>query len=73
MEETGSLGLVQSEVFESPKINRTLLSLQASLDLAKQVRLQATYGAQLQDVKNTSSLAHCWRTSAIDTIGCHPS
>ena len=57
MEEAGSLGLVQSEVFQSPKINRTQLSLQASLDLAKQVQLKATYGAQLQDVKSTSSLA----------------
>ncbi len=57
MEETGSPGLVQSEVFESSAINRTLLNLQASLELAKQVRLQATYGTQLQDVKNTSSLA----------------
>ncbi|AOW13545.1 hypothetical protein LPB72_11095 [Hydrogenophaga crassostreae] len=57
MEESNTAGFVQSEVFQSEKINATLLSLQANVLLNKQVRISATYGAKLQDVKDTSSLA----------------
>ena len=57
MEESNTAGFVQSEVFESEKINSTLLSLQANVLLNKRVRISATYGTQLQDVKDTSSLA----------------
>jgi lysophospholipase L1-like esterase len=56
MEEAGTPGVVQSEVFQSPRINRTQLALQASLDVAKRVQLSATYGAQLQKVSDTSSV-----------------
>ncbi len=57
MEESNTAGFVQSEIFQSEKINATLLSLQANLLLNRQVRLSATYGAKLQDMKDTSSLA----------------
>lgn len=56
MEETGSPGLVQSEVFQSPRINRTQLALQASLDIARQIQLRATFGTQLQNANDTSTL-----------------
>ncbi|MCY1552211.1 hypothetical protein D9M68_885930 [compost metagenome] len=56
MQEAGSPGVVQRELFPSAKISRTQLGLQAALDVAKNVRFSATYGTQLQDVKNTSSL-----------------
>ena len=56
MEEVGTPGLVQSEVFQSPRISRTQLALQATMDVAKQVQLRATYGTQLQNINNTSSL-----------------
>ena len=56
MEEAGSPGLVQSEVFQSPRINRTQFALQATLDIAKQIQLRATYGTQLQNANDTSSL-----------------
>ncbi len=56
MEEAGTPGVVQSEVFQSPRINRTQLALQASLDVAKRVQLSATYGTQLQKVSDTSSV-----------------
>ena len=56
MEEAGSPGVVQSEVFQSSRINRTQLALQATLDVAKQIQLRATYGTQLQNVNDTSSL-----------------
>lgn len=56
MEELGTPGLVQSEVFASPRINRTQLALQATLDVAKLVQFRATVGTRLQDVNNTSSL-----------------
>ena len=57
MEEANTAGFVQSEVIQSEKINSTLLSLQANMLLNKRVRFSATYGAELQDVKDTSSLA----------------
>ncbi len=57
MEESNTAGFVQSEVFQSEKINSTLLSLQANVLLNKQVRLSATYGTTLQDVKDTSSVS----------------
>jgi hypothetical protein len=57
MEESNTAGFVQSEVFQSGKINSTLLSLQANVLLNKQIRLSATYGTTLQDVKDTSSVS----------------
>jgi hypothetical protein len=57
MEESNTAGFVQTEIFESEDINTTLLSLQANVLLNKKVRLSATYGTELQDVKDTSSLA----------------
>jgi hypothetical protein len=56
MEEAGTPGLVQSEVYQSPRISRTQLALRATLDVARQVQLRATYGTQLQHVNDTSSL-----------------
>ncbi|AOW12669.1 hypothetical protein LPB72_16715 [Hydrogenophaga crassostreae] len=56
MEELGTPGLVQTEEFASPHINRTQLALQATLDVAKQVQLRATYGTQLQNTKDTSNV-----------------
>jgi phospholipase/lecithinase/hemolysin len=57
MEESGTPGVVQSEIFQSPQINTTTLNLQANMILNKQTRFSATYGTELQDVKDTSSLA----------------
>ncbi|MBT9551239.1 MAG: hypothetical protein IV088_10355 [Hydrogenophaga sp.] len=56
MQESGSPGVVQREIFPLAKIERTQLGLQAALSVAKNLQFTATYGTQLQDVKNTSSL-----------------
>ena len=56
MQESGSPGVVQREIFPLAKIERTQLGLQAALSVAKNLQFTATYGTQLQDVKHTSSL-----------------
>lgn len=56
MREAGSPGVVQREVFPLPKVERTQLGLQATMDVARHLQLSATYGAQLQDVRNTQSV-----------------
>lgn len=56
MQESGNSAQVQREVFQLPKVNRTQLGLQAALDMARNLQLSATYGAQLQDVRNTQSV-----------------
>ena len=56
MQESGSPGVVQREIFPLARIERTQLGLHAALNVAKNVQFSATYGTQLQNVKNTSSL-----------------
>jgi lysophospholipase L1-like esterase len=56
MQEAGSPGVVQRELFPLAKVERTQLGLQAALNLAKNLQVTATYGTQLQDTRNTSSL-----------------
>lgn len=56
MQEAIAPGVVQREIFPLAKIERTQLGLQAALSVAKNVQFTATYGTQLQDTKNTSSL-----------------
>ena len=56
MREAGSPGVVQREVFPLPKVERTHLGLQASMEVARRLQLSATYGAQLQDVRNSQSV-----------------
>jgi hypothetical protein len=47
---------VQREVFPTSRISRTQLGLQASLDVARNLRFSASFGARLQDMKSTSSV-----------------
>jgi outer membrane autotransporter protein len=56
MQETGAPGVVQREVFPTSRISRTQLGLQASLDVARNLRFSAGFGARLQDMKSTSSV-----------------
>jgi hypothetical protein len=56
MQEAGSPGVVQREIFPLGKVERTELGLQAALSVAKNLQFTATYGTQLQDTRNTSSL-----------------
>ncbi len=56
MQEAGNASLVQREVFQLPKVNRTHLGLQAVLDMAPDLQFSATYGAQLQQVRSTQSV-----------------
>lgn len=56
MQETGAPGVVQREVFPTSRISRTQLGLQASLDVARNLRFSASFGARLQDMKSTSSV-----------------
>ena len=56
MQEAIAPGVVQREIFPLARIERTQLGLQAALSVARNVQFTATYGAQLQDTKNTSSL-----------------
>lgn len=56
MREAGSPGVVQREIFPLSKVERTQLGLQATMDVARHLQFSATYGAQLQDVRNTQSV-----------------
>jgi lysophospholipase L1-like esterase len=56
MRESGSPGVVQREIFPLSKVERTQLGLQATMDVARHLQFSATYGAQLQDVRNTQSV-----------------
>jgi lysophospholipase L1-like esterase len=56
MRESGVPGVVQREVFPLSKVERTQLGLQATMDVARHLQFSATYGAQLQDVRNTQSV-----------------
>jgi hypothetical protein len=56
MRESGSPNVVQREIFPLSKVERTQLGLQATMDVARHLQFSATYGAQLQDVRNTQSV-----------------
>lgn len=56
MRESGSPNVVQREIFPLARVERTQLGLQAAMNATKNLQLSATYGAQLQDVKKTSSV-----------------
>ena len=56
MRESGTPGVVQREIFPLPKVERTQLGLQATMDVARHLQFSATYGAQLQDVRSTQSV-----------------